>query len=881
RQHHYKLCDQGTGCQVIDYADDIAIAATGKHLQVLSELLQNALSLVNVWFKECGLSVNPTKPERDNRCAHKDEFGTQRVYKKTSPNCVLTLYLPSREITLSGNNPAILRGIIYVDPKAIQGYRVYAQLTLTFRYGREDEEVMGLRFCNEAIMSLHQVWPRNEEPALESLSPLQEALVKRLGDGAHPFTLTLTPQAPPSVQLVPAKRYYGAPIGTSYDVRCFIADKTDEKFHRRASVKMGVRVIYRTDVYNHGNGPENFAALINSQGASPPLTAALTSPPAALTNTGLPLVHTQNGNTTPALSSALGGSCSADSNASFDGSGSGGGGGGGGGGVAVLASTNAGSDRVTPTQPTTQSHAKPKKSERGDSFPKLRLSPKSFRFSGRFGRSKSEIEKCPNDPFYNYSKSFQEYDCTAVGNVAAPLSASPGGVGCAFGGVIGGNAATAMAGALSGGGGPQGAVDKPFLLQDGRVGLRASLDKAWYTHGEDVCVTVNIKNDSRKTVRKVRVCAIQHVDVCMFNNGKFKNIVADSDTHSPVDRTVAPGSTLNTTVILKPQRGQTKNWIALEDTLQRSTEPEEIHGVIAASAIRSPNLILAPGQAINPCPSPAVGIPQPTGYHGHGVSGNVGDDRNVFAIYVSYYVKVKLTLSGMGGELSLKLPFVLVHVEEPKVEHKVERLALDDVPAGKKNGGKVKSGIGATPTGIAGSRKDGNGRVSAHAQQLDRIESVDDELRLPIPEAVTPSAAPSGSNKRKLVRSETLAKDLDEEIEEQAEMEARKSTISTEESVTKEGDGELEQVHVVQIHTHGAVAKETKVVECKQQEQVESKVKEDVKPLDAEEVQQQLQVEPKNEEAIIEVASKMELNSKLVEETPNVDDRKTAHMTNV
>lgn len=40
-------------------------------------------------------------------------------------------------------------------------------------FGREDEEVMGLRFCNEAIMSLHQVWPRKEEPTRESLSPLQ------------------------------------------------------------------------------------------------------------------------------------------------------------------------------------------------------------------------------------------------------------------------------------------------------------------------------------------------------------------------------------------------------------------------------------------------------------------------------------------------------------------------------------------------------------------------------------------------------------------------------------------------------------------------------------------------------------------------------------
>ena len=51
---------------------------------------------------------------------------------------------------------------------------------------------------------------------------MQEALLKRLGEGAHPFTLRLTAQAPPSVQLVPAKRYYGAPIGTSYDVRCYI-----------------------------------------------------------------------------------------------------------------------------------------------------------------------------------------------------------------------------------------------------------------------------------------------------------------------------------------------------------------------------------------------------------------------------------------------------------------------------------------------------------------------------------------------------------------------------------------------------------------------------------------------------------------------------------
>uniref|UniRef100_T1GCS2 Uncharacterized protein n=1 Tax=Megaselia scalaris TaxID=36166 RepID=T1GCS2_MEGSC len=109
----------------------------------------------------------------------------------------------------------------------------------------------------------------------------------------------------------------------------------------------------------------------------------------------------------------------------------------------------------------------------------------------------------------------------------------------------------------------------------------------------------------------------------MFNNGKFKNVVAESEIVSPGERTVVPGSSMNSTIILKPKRGTTKNWIALEDTLQRSTDPEDITGVIAASAIRTqhPTVLNMPEAMV------------------------LNDERNVFAIYVSYYVKVKLTLS--------------------------------------------------------------------------------------------------------------------------------------------------------------------------------------------------------------------------------------------
>ncbi|TMW41241.1 hypothetical protein DOY81_013679, partial [Sarcophaga bullata] len=247
----------------------------------------------------------------------------------------------------------------------------------------------------------------------------------------------------------------------------------------------------------------------------------------------------------------------------------------------------------------------------------------------------------------------------------------------------------------------------------GRVGLKAVWIKRWYTHGEDCCVTINIKNDSRKTVRKIRVCAIQHVDVCMFNNGKFKNVVADSDslTPSPVDQHVAPGTTLNTSVILRPQRGPTKNWIALEDTLQRSTEPEEITATIAASAVRTPHFLMQITQSPNSSNSSAVYVPTVTaGIH---IGNPTHDERNVFAIYVSYYVKVKLTLSGMGGELSLKLPFMLIHIdEEQRRLHENQKLNLDDVPANKKNVAKFKTPL--------------NKVLAGQEFALDRIESMDE-----------------------------------------------------------------------------------------------------------------------------------------------------------
>lgn len=106
----------------------------------------------------------------------------------------------------------------------------------------------------------------------------------------------------------------------------------------------------------------------------------------------------------------------------------------------------------------------------------------------------------------------------------------------------------------------------------------------------------------------------------MFSNGKFKNIVAMVD--SKEDCPLVPYSTHEKTYSLLPVKSSTKNWIALEDSYTKS-------GSSLSSTVT--------------CTT------------------NNPDERNVFAIYVSYYVKVKLIVSVMSGEVSLKLPFTLMH----------------------------------------------------------------------------------------------------------------------------------------------------------------------------------------------------------------------------
>lgn len=78
--------------------------------------------------------------------------------------------------------------------------KIFGQVVCSFRYGREEDEVMGLNFQKDLYLASQQIYPPPEKYAT---TKLQDRLMKKLGPNAYPFTFTLPPNIPASVTLQP------------------------------------------------------------------------------------------------------------------------------------------------------------------------------------------------------------------------------------------------------------------------------------------------------------------------------------------------------------------------------------------------------------------------------------------------------------------------------------------------------------------------------------------------------------------------------------------------------------------------------------------------------------------------------------------------------
>ncbi|XP_014253302.1 arrestin homolog isoform X2 [Cimex lectularius] len=133
-------------------------------------------------------------------------------------------------------------GVILLDSCYVTDRKLFGQIVCSFRYGREEDEVMGLNFQKDLYLCSEQIYPPPEKRE-NNLTKLQERLLKKLGSNAFPFSFQIPQNAPASITIQPGPEDQGEPCGVQYFVKVFIGDHETDRSHRRSTISLGIRKI--------------------------------------------------------------------------------------------------------------------------------------------------------------------------------------------------------------------------------------------------------------------------------------------------------------------------------------------------------------------------------------------------------------------------------------------------------------------------------------------------------------------------------------------------------------------------------------------------------------------------------------------------------------
>lgn len=233
-----------------------------------------AKSVPNVYSSEPKSPDAPNDASKDDSLAmpSSSSNGT-RVFKKSSPNGKITIYIGKRDFIDYNTHVDPVDGVVLVDPEYVNssgGQQVYVSVLAAFRYGREDLDLLGLTFRKDLYLSTHQVFPPPDEEydlnfhlkqgttqstaqkiqranwhQKQALTKLQERLLRKLGANAYPFFFSLPSGASPaSVTLQPAPCESGKPCGVDYELKAFMAPNSEEKPSKRDVIRLAIRKLY-------------------------------------------------------------------------------------------------------------------------------------------------------------------------------------------------------------------------------------------------------------------------------------------------------------------------------------------------------------------------------------------------------------------------------------------------------------------------------------------------------------------------------------------------------------------------------------------------------------------------------------------------------------
>lgn len=180
-----------------------------------------------------------------------------KVFKKTAPNGKITCYLGRRDFVDNTTGTEPVDGVVVCDNDYLRGRKVFAAVTVVYRFGREEDEVMGLNFSKELLLTTQQIYPSNTSV---EMTGVQDRLVKKLGANAYPFAINLPDTAPASVQLHSGEEDTAKPLGVIYELRVFVGDNSEEKPHRRNSVALAVRKVQYSPVASSKRQPSTLVS---------------------------------------------------------------------------------------------------------------------------------------------------------------------------------------------------------------------------------------------------------------------------------------------------------------------------------------------------------------------------------------------------------------------------------------------------------------------------------------------------------------------------------------------------------------------------------------------------------------------------------------------
>lgn len=145
-----------------------------------------------------------------------------RVFKKSSSNGKITVYLGKRDFVDHVTHVDPIDGVVFIDPEYVKDRKVFGQVLAAFRYGREDLDVLGLTFRKDLYLAHEQIYPPMQLD--RPMTRLQERLIKKLGPNAHPFYFEVPPYCPASVSLQPAPGDVGKSCGVDYELKAFVGE---------------------------------------------------------------------------------------------------------------------------------------------------------------------------------------------------------------------------------------------------------------------------------------------------------------------------------------------------------------------------------------------------------------------------------------------------------------------------------------------------------------------------------------------------------------------------------------------------------------------------------------------------------------------------------